>query len=71
VTNWVWPMYEITLLKKLIALNTDSTTKENYKECAQLIVKEAKKLGMKTKIINAPAPEAKHLDAGHPTTRAE
>lgn len=52
-------MYEITLLKKLIALNTDSTTKENYKECAQLIVKEAKKLGMKTKIINAPAPDKK------------
>ncbi|RLI96293.1 MAG: hypothetical protein DRO96_03475, partial [Candidatus Aenigmatarchaeota archaeon] len=52
-------MYEINLLKKLVALNTNSATKENYKECAQLIANETRKLGMKTKIIDVPAPDKK------------
>ncbi|MFH1588693.1 MAG: M20/M25/M40 family metallo-hydrolase [Candidatus Diapherotrites archaeon] len=47
--------YEIRFLRKLVSLNTDSETKENYSECAKLICDEAKKLGLKTKIINVSA----------------
>jgi succinyl-diaminopimelate desuccinylase len=47
--------YEIDFLKKLVALNTDAETKTNYTECAKLILKEATKLGLKTKIISSPA----------------
>ncbi len=47
--------YEIGFLKKLVSLNTDSELKLNYTECANLILNEATKLGLKAKIINVKA----------------
>jgi succinyl-diaminopimelate desuccinylase len=49
--------YELSFLKKLVALNTDAELKLNYTECAKLILEEATKLGLKTKIINVKAPD--------------
>jgi succinyl-diaminopimelate desuccinylase len=51
--------YEFSLLKKLVAINTDSTTKSNYAKCASLIEKECRKLGLKTKTISPKAPDGK------------
>ncbi len=51
--------YEIPLLKKLVALNTDSETKENYWKCANLIAAEARRAGLKAGIIRAKAPDRK------------
>jgi acetylornithine deacetylase/succinyl-diaminopimelate desuccinylase-like protein len=52
-------MYEITLLKKLVSFNTNSQTKENYKQCAEFIAKECKRIGLKVKIINPKAKDGK------------
>ena len=44
--------YEFDLLSKLVALNTDSTSKNEYDKCASLIVKEAEKSSLDVEIIN-------------------
>lgn len=51
--------YELSLLKKLVAINTDSEQKPNYVKCANLIAREARKLGLKPKTIRAKAPDKK------------
>ncbi|MCX6799333.1 MAG: M20/M25/M40 family metallo-hydrolase [Candidatus Diapherotrites archaeon] len=67
--------FELCLLRRLVALNTDSETKENYEKCARLIAAEARKAGLKAKIFRAKAPDGKprpnvliELNAGAPET---
>ena len=38
--------YEISLLAKMVEINTDSVSKEGYGRCASLIVEEAERCGM-------------------------
>jgi len=45
--------YEIELLAKLVEINTDSTTKQGYAECARLLDEEASKLGLEVQIHDA------------------
>ncbi len=51
--------YEIDLLRKLVALNTDSEKKTNYGKIVQLLKKEAKKLGLRAKTIRYKSSEEK------------
>jgi acetylornithine deacetylase/succinyl-diaminopimelate desuccinylase family protein len=51
--------YEANLLAKLVAIDTNSSQKKNYEKCANFIANEAKKLGLKAKILNAHAPDGK------------
>ena len=44
--------YEINLLSKLVAINTESIPKRGYDECALIIVKEAKKYGLNVEIVD-------------------
>jgi succinyl-diaminopimelate desuccinylase len=45
--------YEIELLAKLVEINTDSTTKQGYAECAKLLEEEASKLGLEVQVYDA------------------
>ena len=45
--------YEINILKKLVAINTDSVKKSGYEECAKIIHDEAEKIGLKVEIYDA------------------
>jgi|BEDMetMinimDraft_2_1075160.scaffolds.fasta_scaffold00672_1 Acetylornithine deacetylase/Succinyl-diaminopimelate desuccinylase and related deacylases len=45
--------YEIQVLSKLVSFPTDSTKKSYYKECAEYLVSECKKIGLKTDILDA------------------
>ena len=51
--------YEVNLLRKLVAFNTDSETKANYAACADFIAKEARALGFRTEIVSAKAQDKK------------
>ncbi|MDD5317964.1 MAG: M20/M25/M40 family metallo-hydrolase [Candidatus ainarchaeum sp.] len=44
---------ELGFLARLVALDTDSTTKKNYSECAELVAREARKYGFRAKIFDA------------------
>lgn len=44
--------YEIKLLSKMVAVNTDSMTKEGYSECSALIVKEAEQNSLDAEVID-------------------
>ncbi|TRO50462.1 ArgE/DapE family deacylase [Candidatus Bathyarchaeota archaeon] len=44
--------YEISLLSKLVEINTESVPKTGYNECASIIVDEAKKYSLKTEIVD-------------------
>jgi succinyl-diaminopimelate desuccinylase len=44
--------YEIDLLSKLVSLDTDSNEKRNYQECSELLLNEAKKLGLGAQILD-------------------
>jgi len=48
--NLAW---EMKLLSKLVAFDTDSTTKANYRECAELIRQEAEDAGFAARIHDA------------------
>ncbi len=52
--SWDTIDWEISLLRKLVALDTTNNgiTRQNYPECADLISSEAKRLGLKTHIID-------------------
>jgi len=45
--------YELNLLSKLVSFDTNSETRKDYLKCAEFIALEAKKLGLKAKIVNA------------------
>ena len=51
--------YEIDLLSKLVAIDTDSQEKRNYEEMAHFLEKEAKELGLTVKIFPAKAMDMK------------
>jgi succinyl-diaminopimelate desuccinylase len=51
--------YALSLLKKLVAINTDSMTKENHEKIVRMIELEGKKIGLHTKILRAHAPDGK------------
>jgi succinyl-diaminopimelate desuccinylase len=44
--------YEISLLAKLVEINTESVPKTGYDECASIIVDEAEKNSLKVEILN-------------------
>jgi succinyl-diaminopimelate desuccinylase len=44
--------YEITLLSKLVEINTESVPKKGYDKCASLIVEEAENNSLKVNIVN-------------------
>jgi succinyl-diaminopimelate desuccinylase len=44
--------YELELLSRLVSLDTDSNEKRNYEECCQVIVDEAKSIGMDAQILD-------------------
>ena len=44
---------EVELLSKLVKIDTNAQTKVGYAPCAMLIEREAKKLGLKTKVYDA------------------
>jgi succinyl-diaminopimelate desuccinylase len=44
--------YEVDLLSRLVSLDTDSNEKRNYQECSQLLLNEAKKLGLGAQIFD-------------------
>jgi len=46
---------ELNILKKIVAVNSDSITKSGYKECANVISDEAEKLGLKVEIFDSKA----------------
>ena len=45
--------YEISMLKRLVALDTDTNAKTNYNEMVALLKDGSEKLGAKTKIVSA------------------
>jgi succinyl-diaminopimelate desuccinylase len=47
--------YEVDLLSRLVSLDTNSNEKRNYKECSQLLLNEAKKLGLSAEIFDGKA----------------
>ncbi len=49
--------YEVGLLSKLVAFDTDSEKKKNYLEISKFLAKEARKLGLKSSTINIKAPD--------------
>jgi succinyl-diaminopimelate desuccinylase len=49
--------YGLSLLSKLVSLDTNSIEKKNYKECAELICNEARSIGLNSRIIGANAPD--------------
>jgi len=51
--------YELDLLEKLVAINTDSLKKKNYEKISRLLSKEAKNIGLKVKICRARASDHK------------
>jgi len=44
--------YEISLLSKMVEINTESIQKKGYDKCASIIIDEAEKNSLKTEIIN-------------------
>ena len=44
--------YEISLLSRLVEINTESVPKKGYSECASIIVDEAEKCSLKTEIVD-------------------
>jgi succinyl-diaminopimelate desuccinylase len=44
--------YETDLLKKLVEINTESTSKAGYQKCASIIVEEAKKNSLDVEIVD-------------------
>ncbi|MDG6223653.1 MAG: ArgE/DapE family deacylase [Candidatus Bathyarchaeota archaeon] len=44
--------YEIELLSRLVEINTESVPKKGYDECAQIIIDEAEKNGLKWEIVD-------------------
>ena len=44
--------YELNLLSRLVEINTESVPKKGYKECASVIIEEAKKHSLKAEIID-------------------
>lgn len=45
--------YEIEILKKIIPINTNALEKINYKKCAEIIIEEAKKIGLKINVYDS------------------
>ncbi len=69
--------YEVKLLSRMVAINTDSVTKEGYSECAALIAEEAEQNALDAEVIDGesaakdglPRPNVVvTLDAGSDTT---
>jgi len=63
--------YELELLSRLVELDTNSSTKKNYVECAELVKNEAEKAGLDVHVVSPKAPDGKPrpnvivtLDAG-------
>jgi succinyl-diaminopimelate desuccinylase len=44
--------YEVDLLSRLVSLDTDSNEKKNYRECSELLLNEANKLGLGAEILD-------------------
>ena len=44
--------YEITLLSKMVEINTESIKKNGYDQCASVIIDEAEKYSLKAEIVN-------------------
>ncbi len=51
--------YEIQLLRKLVGLNTDVSTKSNYTEIVEILKGECDKLGALTQVISAKSDDGK------------
>jgi succinyl-diaminopimelate desuccinylase len=47
--------YEIGLLSELVSLDTDSNEKKNYQECSEVLLNEAKNLGLDARILDGKA----------------
>lgn len=69
--------YELDVLKKIVAVNSDSITKSGYVECSEIIAREAEKIGLKVEVYdskaktndNLPRPNVvATLDVGSPRT---
>ncbi|MGD0328830.1 MAG: ArgE/DapE family deacylase [Nitrososphaeria archaeon] len=52
---------ELNVLKKMVAVNSDSITKSGYKECANIIADEAEKLGLEVEIFDSKAKSSDKL----------
>jgi succinyl-diaminopimelate desuccinylase len=44
--------YEIELLSKMVEVNTDSVTKEGYRQCSEIIIEEAERNSLQSEIID-------------------
>ena len=53
--------YELDVLKKIVAVNSDSITKSGYKECADIVADEAQKIGLKVEIFDSKAKSSDKL----------
>jgi succinyl-diaminopimelate desuccinylase len=45
--------FELNVLKKIVAVNSDSITKSGYKECASIVADEAEKIGLKVEVFDS------------------
>ncbi len=45
--------YEIEVLSKIVSTNTDAESKLGYRECAEVIAEEARKLGLSVSIYDS------------------
>jgi len=53
--------YELRVLKKIVAVNSDSVTKDGYTECAEAISSEAEKIGLEVEVYDSREKTKDHL----------
>jgi len=54
-------VYELDVLKKIVAVNSDSLTKIGYPECAEILAGEADKIGLEVEIYDSKAKSSDNL----------
>jgi succinyl-diaminopimelate desuccinylase len=53
--------YELRVLKEIVAVNSDSVTKDGYTECAEAISSEAEKIGLEVEVYDSREKTKDHL----------